>query len=88
MTRSWVQLTPSQWQGEESDSDQVERERVGSEETADLRARRERPSELRAEEREKERNRRRKRRENVSVIMAELECNEVLQVKSGGGEED
>lgn len=47
MTRSWVQTTPFQWHGVESVSDQVVRVLVGSTVIADLRARRERPSELR-----------------------------------------
>lgn len=68
-----MQRTPSQWHGDESDSDQVERERVGSEMMADLRASRESPSEFRAaEERENERWRRMRRRMNVVVFMAGL----------------
>lgn len=47
MTRSWVQTTPAQRQGVESESDHELRTPVGSESMAALRARRERPSEFR-----------------------------------------
>ena len=51
MTRPFVQATPDQWQGVWSDSDQWFITLVGSLSTADLRARRDKPSELREEQR-------------------------------------
>lgn len=61
-----MQEIPSQWQGVGSDSFQEERMRAGSEEMADFRARRDRPSGVKEEVGVEKRSRRRKEEKKPS----------------------